>query len=105
MLPSAPTWCFSRRTPTACRAPDGSPAAGYNTTFVAGVLDIGCGRASSAVFPSAMRLRWRDWNIDVDRAQVELGRALGLNLRDEELLAYLQQEPGQYRGVACLDVP
>jgi 2-polyprenyl-3-methyl-5-hydroxy-6-metoxy-1,4-benzoquinol methylase len=67
------------------------------------VLDIGCGAGQFVYFLTQCGYTSLT-GIDVDRAQVELGRALGLNLHNEECLAYLRQSRAEYRLVAFLDV-
>jgi 2-polyprenyl-3-methyl-5-hydroxy-6-metoxy-1,4-benzoquinol methylase len=67
------------------------------------VLDIGCGAGQFVYFLTQCGYT-SVTGIDVDRAQVELGRALGLNLHNEECLAYLRQSQAEYRLVAFLDV-
>jgi 2-polyprenyl-3-methyl-5-hydroxy-6-metoxy-1,4-benzoquinol methylase len=67
------------------------------------VLDIGCG-AGSFVYFLTQSGYVNVIGIDVDEAQVELGRALGLNLYSEDCLAYLQQSETEYGLVALLDI-
>jgi 2-polyprenyl-3-methyl-5-hydroxy-6-metoxy-1,4-benzoquinol methylase len=67
------------------------------------VLDIGCG-AGQFVYFLTQSGYINVAGIDVDKAQVELGRALGLNLYHEDCLAYLQQRRAEYRLVALLDI-
>jgi 2-polyprenyl-3-methyl-5-hydroxy-6-metoxy-1,4-benzoquinol methylase len=67
------------------------------------VLDVGCGAGQFVYFLT--KYGYTDvTGIDVDRAQVELGRAVGLNLYNDECLAYLQQSRAEYRLVTILDV-
>jgi 2-polyprenyl-3-methyl-5-hydroxy-6-metoxy-1,4-benzoquinol methylase len=67
------------------------------------ILDVGCGAGQFVYFLT--QCGYMDvTGIDLDRAQVDLGRALGLNLCNEECLAYLGQSRREYRLVAVLDI-
>ena len=67
------------------------------------VLDIGCGSGQFLYF-----LREQGFTnlvgIDVDRNQVEIGQALGLDCRCVSVLDYLRDEPGEVGLVAMLDI-
>jgi 2-polyprenyl-3-methyl-5-hydroxy-6-metoxy-1,4-benzoquinol methylase len=67
------------------------------------ILDIGCGACQFVYFLT--QCGYTDvTGIDLDRVQVDLGRALGLKLCNEECLAYLRQSRVEYWLVAVLDV-
>jgi 2-polyprenyl-3-methyl-5-hydroxy-6-metoxy-1,4-benzoquinol methylase len=67
------------------------------------VLDIGCGSGQFLYF-----LRGLGYNdavgIDVDRAQVETGRALGLDTRCVDIMEFLKGDDKQYGLIAMLDI-
>jgi SAM-dependent methyltransferase len=67
------------------------------------VLDIGCGSGQFLYFLRAEGFT-NAVGIDVDRKQVELGQALGLDCRCVPVLEYLRSETGEVGLVAALDI-
>jgi 2-polyprenyl-3-methyl-5-hydroxy-6-metoxy-1,4-benzoquinol methylase len=67
------------------------------------VLDIGCGSGQFLYFLRA--LGYDDaTGIDLDRAQVEIGRTLGLDARFANAIDFLNEDEKQYGLISMLDI-
>jgi 2-polyprenyl-3-methyl-5-hydroxy-6-metoxy-1,4-benzoquinol methylase len=66
------------------------------------ILDVGCGSGQFLYF-----LRKQGYQqlkgIDVDREQIKIGQALGLDVEAASVFEYLQASPGDYEMIVMLD--